>query len=85
MARCWAYETSLAINVDIPDGAFFLSHKVILFIIIEIPFNDYFEYFAPNYRLHTEGTNQPNDNSPEYLDSIVLVPSLIRMFLKKQF
>ncbi|CAK5013072.1 unnamed protein product [Meloidogyne enterolobii] len=35
VARCWTYETSLAVNIDIPD---------------EIPFNDYFEYFAPNYR-----------------------------------
>lgn len=55
VARCWTYETALAVNVDIPD---------------ELPYNDYFEYFSPNYRLHIEPSSHPNDNTPDYLQSI---------------
>jgi histone deacetylase 1/2 len=57
VARCWTYETSLAVNIDIPD---------------EIPFNDYFEYFAPNYRLHIDASNVPNENTSDYLQSVMV-------------
>ena len=37
----------------------------------EIPYNDYFEYFAPNYELHlTPSSHMENENSAEYLDKI---------------
>uniref|UniRef100_A0A915E3Q2 Histone deacetylase n=1 Tax=Ditylenchus dipsaci TaxID=166011 RepID=A0A915E3Q2_9BILA len=55
VARCWTYETALAVNVDISD---------------ELPYNDYFEYFGPNYRLHIDPSVNPNDNSADYLLSI---------------
>lgn len=55
VARCWTYETSLAVDVEIPD---------------ELPYNDYFEYFGPNYRLHIEPSNISNDNTPDYLRTI---------------
>jgi histone deacetylase 1/2 len=55
VARCWTYETSLAVNVDICD---------------ELPFNDYFEYFSPNYRLHIEPSTVSNENSFDYLQNI---------------
>lgn len=36
----------------------------------DLPYNDYFEYFAPNYRLHIEPSNAPNENNEEYLRMI---------------
>mmetsp|Transcript_28269 Transcript_28269/g.39976 ORF Transcript_28269/g.39976 Transcript_28269/m.39976 type:complete len:236 (-) Transcript_28269:411-1118(-) len=51
--RCWTYETSILTGEDIKD---------------ELPFNDYFEYFGPDYRLHLPVSNMENLNSPEYLD-----------------
>ncbi len=44
VARCWAYETSVLLDNDIPDDA-------------NIPPNDFYEYYAPDYKLHlTVGT-----------------------------
>jgi histone deacetylase 1/2 len=53
VARCWAYETSLLVNVDLPD---------------ELPYNDYYEYYGPEYRLHISPSNMENLNSREYLE-----------------
>jgi histone deacetylase 1/2 len=51
--RCWTYETSKLTGVDVND---------------ELPFNDYFEYFGPDYRLNLPVSNMENLNSPEYLE-----------------
>jgi histone deacetylase 1/2 len=51
--RCWTYETSILAGEPIKD---------------ELPFNDYFEYFGPDYRLHLPVSNMENLNSPEYLE-----------------
>eukprot|EP00045_Choanoeca_perplexa_P002256 m.23630 g.23630 ORF g.23630 m.23630 type:complete len:515 (-) comp11412_c0_seq1:67-1611(-) len=53
VARCWTYETAVALNTDIDD---------------ELPFNDYFEYFGPDFRLHISPSNHENQNSQEYLE-----------------
>ncbi len=45
VARCWAYETSVLLDREIPN---------------EIPFNDYYEYYAPDFELHL--TPEPMDN-----------------------
>lgn len=55
VARCWTYETSVALDTDIPN---------------ELPYNDYFEYFGPDFRLHISPSNMSNTNSAEYLDKI---------------
>jgi histone deacetylase 1/2 len=34
----------------------------------DLPYNDYFEYFGPDYRLHLPVSNMENLNSPEYLE-----------------
>ncbi|KAH9268257.1 hypothetical protein BASA84_000321 [Batrachochytrium salamandrivorans] len=34
----------------------------------ELPYNDYFQYFGPNFRLEVPSTNMENMNSREYLD-----------------
>lgn len=55
VARAWTYETALALGVDISN---------------ELPYNDYFEYYGPDFKLHISSSNAPNQNSPEYLDKI---------------
>lgn len=55
VARCWTYETSVALDTEIPN---------------ELPYNDYFEYFGPDFKLHISPSNMSNTNSAEYLDKI---------------
>lgn len=55
VARAWCYEASLLVGVDIPDA---------------MPYNDYFEYYGPEYRLHLPVSNMENLNTPAYLDEI---------------
>lgn len=56
VARCWTYETSLLVDEDINN---------------EIPYNEYLEYFAPDFTLHPEVvTRQENANSKQYLEAI---------------
>ncbi|CAN0369904.1 unnamed protein product, partial [Phaeothamnion confervicola] len=46
--RCWAYETSIVVGTDLND---------------QLPFNDYFEYYGPDYRLHMPTSNMENMNT----------------------
>ncbi|KAL0584321.1 hypothetical protein ABG067_005822 [Albugo candida] len=55
VARCWCYETSVLTNVEIPDA---------------MPYNDYFEYFGPEYRIHMPVSNMENLNTPSYLNQM---------------
>ncbi|KAK2961274.1 putative Histone deacetylase 1 [Blattamonas nauphoetae] len=52
VARCWTYETALALGKELPD---------------ELPYNDFFPYFAPTHRLHLLPAPVENLNSVEYL------------------
>lgn len=45
--RCWAYETSLAIGIDIKN---------------EMPPNKYRDYFCPDYKIHLPVSNIENQN-----------------------
>ena len=51
--RCWTYETSVLVGEPVKD---------------DLPFNDYFEYFGPDYRLHLPVSNMENLNSAMYLE-----------------
>uniref|UniRef100_A0AC35TRL9 Hist_deacetyl domain-containing protein n=1 Tax=Rhabditophanes sp. KR3021 TaxID=114890 RepID=A0AC35TRL9_9BILA len=53
VARCWTYETSIALDTEISN---------------ELPYNDYFEYFGPDFKLHLPQSNIPNANTREYLN-----------------
>ena len=54
VARAWAYETSILLNEEVSNN---------------IPYNDYFEFYAPNFKLHLEPDPDLEDaNSREYLD-----------------
>ncbi|CAM1297178.1 HDAC2 (predicted), partial [Pycnogonum litorale] len=55
VARCWTYETAVALGIDIAN---------------ELPYNDYFEYFGPDFKLHISPSNMANQNTPEYLEKI---------------
>ncbi|KAG1696962.1 Histone deacetylase 3 [Nymphon striatum] len=57
VARCWTNETSILVDEDIPN---------------DIPYTDYFEYFAPEFVLKPEAqTRQDNNNTRQYLDAIL--------------
>jgi len=53
VARCWTYETAKLLNKDVKD---------------DLPYNDYFEYFGPDFSLHIPPSNMENQNSYEYLE-----------------
>nr|XP_034312098.1 probable histone deacetylase 1-B [Crassostrea gigas] len=55
VARCWTYETSIALGVEIAN---------------ELPYNDYFEYYGPDFKLHISPSNMANQNTGEYMDKI---------------
>ncbi|THD23498.1 Histone deacetylase [Fasciola hepatica] len=55
VARCWTYETSIALASDVPN---------------DLPYNDYYEYFGPDFKLHISPSNMANQNTTEYLDNI---------------
>ncbi|MEE6521532.1 hypothetical protein FKM82_019771 [Ascaphus truei] len=55
VARCWTYETAVALDSEIPN---------------ELPYNDYFEYFGPDFKLHISPSNMTNQNTNEYLEKI---------------
>lgn len=38
--------------------------------LLELPYNDYFEYFGPDFKLHISSSNMTNANSAEYLNKI---------------
>jgi len=53
VARCWCYETSRLLNQHIPDS---------------IPWHEYMDYYAPEYKLHVPVSNMENENSRESLE-----------------
>ncbi len=55
VARTWAYETGLLVGVEMGN---------------ELPFTDYYEYYAPDFELDVKPSNMDNANSPEYLEKI---------------
>ncbi|OQR74486.1 histone deacetylase 1-like [Tropilaelaps mercedesae] len=55
VSRCWTYETAVALGVEIAN---------------ELPYNDYFEYFGPDFKLHISPSNMGNQNSQEYVEKV---------------
>jgi histone deacetylase 1/2 len=55
VARCWAYETSVLLETPIGD---------------EIPYNDYFEYYAPDFKLHLTPSAMENANDAPHLAAL---------------
>ncbi|EPS30342.1 Histone deacetylase RPD3 [Penicillium oxalicum] len=55
VARTWAYETGILVGDNLTS---------------ELPYNDYYEYFAPDYELDVRPSNMDNANTKDYLDKI---------------
>ncbi|KAJ4973536.1 hypothetical protein NE237_006710 [Protea cynaroides] len=66
VARCWCYETAVALGVE-PEN--------------KLPYNEYYEYFGPDYTLHVEPSNMENQNKPKDLEQMrnVLLEQLSRI------
>ncbi|CAL0305113.1 unnamed protein product [Lupinus luteus] len=55
VARCWCYETAVAVGVEPSNN---------------LPYNEYYEYFGPNYTLHVEPSNVVNQNTAKDMEKI---------------
>ena len=55
VARCWTYETALSVNQTLEDN---------------LPLNDYYDFFNPEYTLHFKPGDEVSMNSAEYLDFV---------------
>lgn len=55
VARTWAYETGLLVNKNVGPG---------------LPYNEYYEYYGPDYELAVRPSNMDNANTAEYLEKI---------------
>mmetsp|Transcript_109747 Transcript_109747/g.319144 ORF Transcript_109747/g.319144 Transcript_109747/m.319144 type:complete len:496 (+) Transcript_109747:532-2019(+) len=55
VARCWTYETAVLLD----------QHNS---ISEEIPYNDYFDYYSPDFKLHLTPNGQENLNTKESLE-----------------
>ena len=62
VARCWAYETSQLVGVDIGN---------------EIPSSDdfYYYYGKENFKIHFDTEPMQNENSPAYLNNLIMTVS----------
>lgn len=55
VARCWTYETAVLLNQPIAN---------------ELPLNDFYEYYSPDFKLHLTASNAENTNKRDVLDNI---------------
>lgn len=57
VARCWTYETAVLLGMgdSIPN---------------ELPYNDFYEYYAPDFKLHLTPSSAENLNKRETLENI---------------
>ncbi|GAK64937.1 histone deacetylase clr6 [Moesziomyces antarcticus] len=55
VARTWTYETGLLVGQRLDE---------------DLPFNDYIQYFGPEYKLEVPPTSMDNLNTREYLDNL---------------
>ncbi|KAL3422224.1 Histone deacetylase RPD3 [Phlyctema vagabunda] len=55
VARTWAYETGVLVGQDMDPV---------------LPFNEYYEYYGPDYELDVRASNMDNANSKDYLEKI---------------
>jgi len=53
VARCWTNDTAAALGVTLPN---------------DLPFNDYFEFYGPTYKLHIPETQMDDKNFPTVLE-----------------
>jgi histone deacetylase 1/2 len=59
VARCWVYETSVVLGVDLDP---------------HLPPNEYYEYYGPDFSLFISPSNMENHNSTAYLEKQTYSP-----------
>ncbi|CAG8766866.1 4846_t:CDS:2, partial [Acaulospora colombiana] len=55
VSRAWAFETGLAAGYELGS---------------ELPVNEYYDYFGPDFKLDVRSSNMEDKNSVEYLERI---------------
>ena len=48
----------------------YLCNSLTFSPLSELPYNDYFEYYGPDFKLHITPSNMSNHNSNEYLEKV---------------
>lgn len=56
VSRAWTYGTSVILGIDIPD---------------ELPFNEFYSHYSPDYRISVPVSQMKNLNSPKYLANLL--------------
>lgn len=56
VARCWTYETALAVSTPHLDN--------------NLPINDYYDFYGPDFQLHYNSGDVTSMNTKEYLDFV---------------
>ncbi|KAJ3068854.1 Histone deacetylase 1 [Podochytrium sp. JEL0797] len=56
VARAWTYETAMAVGETLDE---------------DLPLNDYYQYFGPDFKLDVPSSSMENLNSQEYLDKML--------------
>lgn len=59
VARCWAYETATLLDASLPA---------------EIPYNDFYEYYGPDFNLQLEPATMRNENDPDIINKNMCDP-----------
>jgi len=54
VARCWANETGVLLDEKLSE---------------EIPYNEYYEYYGPDFNLHITPSNMENHNTKSYMEN----------------
>ena len=60
-------------NVDILMKIWLYHEKMTIpsqLYFSELPYNDYFEYYGPDFKLNISPSNMANHNNPEFLEKI---------------
>jgi len=73
VARCWTYETSVILEKEIDDAvsSFLVVVRRLSYGICQLPQNMYYEYYSPDYKLHTVPSNMENANTEKYRHDIL--------------
>ncbi|KAK8897175.1 hypothetical protein M9Y10_015109 [Tritrichomonas musculus] len=57
VSRCWTYETAIILDQSVND---------------DLPYNEYYSYYGPDYSLHLNPSNMENLNTEEDLHEILV-------------
>ena len=69
VSRTWAYETGIAAGVHLQGGKslkWWLGRR----LTSDIPNNEYYEYYGPDYELDVRSSNMTDHNTRGYLDKL---------------